>query len=62
MLVARKMKIITRFEKKLVRFENTVRKHQGPGKPQRQVTNMDDDFFDLNNSQEDKDLIDNFEM
>ncbi len=62
MLVARKMKIITRFEKKLVRFENAVRKQQAPGRPQKRVTNIEDDFFDLNNSQEDKDLLDNFEM
>jgi len=56
------MKIITRFEKKLSRFENAVRKHQGPGRPQKRLTNMDEDFFDLNNSQEEKDLLDNFEM
>jgi hypothetical protein len=62
MLVARKMKIITRFEKKLARFENAVRKHQGSSRSQKKVTNVEDDFFDLNNSQEEKDLLDNFEM
>jgi hypothetical protein len=62
MLLARKLKIIGRFEKKLLRFEGIVKKHHGPGQPNQRISNLDDEFFDLNNSQDDKDLLEDLDI
>jgi hypothetical protein len=59
MLVARKMRVITRFEKKLLRFENVLQKQPAPQNTK--LAPSYDNFFDFANDTDERDLLDNMD-
>lgn len=55
------MKILSRFEKKLHRFEASMKKYSGVTGRQR-VNNVEDELFDLNGSNDERDLLDSDDL